>query len=65
MQRRLKKFNKHVDTKTVNFARFLLLVFLSYCYELVKSASPSKLILWVGRPIHSTQKKQENNNEET
>ncbi len=40
----------------VNFARFLLLVFVSHRYELVKSASPSKLVLWVGRPIHSTQK---------
>ena len=56
----LKKFNEHLPAKFVNFARFLLLVFVSHRYELVKSASPSKLVLWVGRPIHLTQKKDTN-----
>jgi len=46
--------------KSVNFARFSLLVFLSCPCELVKSASPFKLKLWVGRPIHLTQKKDTN-----
>lgn len=49
-------FNRHLPPKSVNFARFLLLVFLSSRYELVKSASPFKFKLWVGRPTHSLKK---------